>query len=99
MTVHASFWDVVDGYERKDEQDKKRLAALETLFTTVCHGRTPSEAASHWRRMTKVASLTRLPRTHSQFNGIAEVIERIARESPGVLRFPVSEVAPNKEES
>ncbi len=56
-------WDVVDGYESKDTQDKKRLAALENLLLTVQHGRTPAKAADHWRRMAKVSALTRLART------------------------------------
>ena len=99
MTIkHASFMDVVDGYERKDEQDKKRLAALENLLATVLHGRTPAEAADHWRRMTKVAALTRLPRTHSQFNVIANAIERVASEAPGILSFPMSDTAPDYKE-
>lgn len=95
---HASFMDVVGGYERKDEQDKQHLAALENLLLTVQHGRTLAGAAYYWRRMTKVASLTRLAWTHSQFNAIAEAIERVAGETPGVLSFPVSDTAPDYEE-
>ncbi len=96
MPQHANFWDVVDGYESKDAQDKKRLAALEHLFVTMCDGEELlALVPCKWRELG--AALLR-EEARRFFNEIADALERVVEVAPGILRFPVSDVAPGQEE-